>query len=133
AGFSGRTQYRTSRCSEPACVSRWQRPVPPARRSLNSAVRCLRLKCGNWPNRFVNTSIGGNLMRPIPVLFAIAALGLCGNVSAPDDKKPSRDEGESKVVREWVRGQLRRPDEKILRIAGKVEVRDANTLVFGDG
>ena len=72
-------------------------------------------------------------MRPIPVLFAIAALGLCGNVSAPDNKKPKREESESKVVRERVRGQLRRPDEKILRITGKVEVRDANTLVFGDG
>ena len=72
-------------------------------------------------------------MRPIAVLFAIAALALCANVSAPDDKKPSRDEGKSKVVREQVRGQLQRPDEKILRITGKVEVRDANTLVFGDG
>ena len=72
-------------------------------------------------------------MRPIPVLFAFAALGLCGNVSAPGEKKPSRDEGESKVVRGRVRGQLQRPDEKILRITGTVEVRDANALVFGDG
>jgi endonuclease YncB( thermonuclease family) len=72
-------------------------------------------------------------MRLIPVLFAIAVLGRCGNVSAPDDKKPSRDEGESKVVKERVRGQLQRPDEKILRLTGKVEVRDANTLVFADG
>jgi endonuclease YncB( thermonuclease family) len=28
---------------------------------------------------------------------------------------------------------MRRPDETLLRITGKVEVRDANTLVFGDG
>ena len=72
-------------------------------------------------------------MRPIPVLFAIAAVGLCANVSAPDDKKPSRHERESKVVREWVQGQLQRPGQEILRITGKVEVRDANTLLFGDG
>jgi endonuclease YncB( thermonuclease family) len=72
-------------------------------------------------------------MRPIAVLFAIAALALCANGSAPDDKNPSRGEGKSKLVREQVRGQLRRPDEKLLRITGQVEVRDANTLVFGDG
>ena len=43
----------------------------------------------------MKTTFGGKLMRPIPVLFAIAALGLCGNVSAPDNKKPKRDESES--------------------------------------
>jgi endonuclease YncB( thermonuclease family) len=72
-------------------------------------------------------------MRAIPVLFAIAALELCVKISAPADKKPRRDEGDSKVVRERVKGQLGRPGEKILRITGKVKVLDGNTLVFGDG
>jgi len=83
---------------------------------------------------FCETSVcGGKLMRPIPILFAIAALGLFVNVLESADKKPRCDEGKSKVVREQVRGQLKRPGEKLLRITGKVKVLDANTLVFGDG
>src|SRR5262249_10151364 len=85
-------------------------------------------------NSWSTTSFGGKLMHPIPVLLvALGALGFFVNVSAPADKKPPRNEGESKVVREQVSGQLRRPGEKILRITGKAKVLDANTLVFGDG
>jgi endonuclease YncB( thermonuclease family)/Leucine-rich repeat (LRR) protein len=52
---------------------------------------------------------------------------------ASDDKKPPAADRHAKITRERVRGEWRRPNQEILRISGKVRVKDANTLVFDDG
>jgi WD40 repeat protein/endonuclease YncB( thermonuclease family) len=47
--------------------------------------------------------------------------------------QPSTAGGNSRLRRDYVRGQLKSPHEQLLRIRGKVKVLDANTLVFEDG
>jgi endonuclease YncB( thermonuclease family)/tricorn protease-like protein len=52
--------------------------------------------------------------------------------TAPAQHSPETAEAKA-VVRDQVRGEFRFPDERLLRIRGKVKVLDANTLVFADG
>jgi endonuclease YncB( thermonuclease family) len=51
----------------------------------------------------------------------------------PEGKKSPAAEGQPKVVKERIGSDLRRTNEKLLRITGKVKVIDASTLVFEDG
>jgi endonuclease YncB( thermonuclease family) len=72
-------------------------------------------------------------MRPICIVSAIIAIGLCMNIAAPEGKKAQSTDGPPKVVRDHVIAQWRYPKGEILRITGKAKVLDANTLVFADG
>jgi Leucine-rich repeat (LRR) protein len=62
-----------------------------------------------------------------------SSVALFANGFTSDGKRPPAADRQAKVTRERVRGQWRHPDEEILRITGKVKVKDANTLVFDDG
>jgi hypothetical protein len=72
-------------------------------------------------------------MRSVSVLLLGAILALGADRCASDDTKPPGRAEEPKVVREHVRGQWRSSGEELLRITGRVTVKDANTLVFADG
>ncbi|MBI3409684.1 MAG: thermonuclease family protein [Planctomycetes bacterium] len=58
-----------------------------------------------------------------------------GRIQAPvsGGKQPAESAGQAKVVKERIAGDYRHPDEKLLRITGKVKVIDASVLSFDDG
>jgi endonuclease YncB( thermonuclease family) len=63
----------------------------------------------------------------VPALLGLAVAGTGGG------NEPPGPDGKPKVVREQVQGQWRFPGEKLLRLAGRVKVLDAHTLLFEDG
>src|SRR5262249_29460670 len=64
------------------------------------------------------------------VVAALLGLAIAALVGGHEPAKP---EDKPKVIREQVQGQWRFPGEKLLRIAGRVKVLDAHTLLFEDG
>jgi len=48
-------------------------------------------------------------------------------------REPDKPNTKPKVLREQVQGQWRHRGEMLLRISGRVQVRDAHTLVYEDG
>jgi endonuclease YncB( thermonuclease family) len=68
-----------------------------------------------------------------PTFCALVLLGLA--VAAPGQgQEPRRpNSGRSKVERTLVHGQWRFPDDKLVRITGRVTVLDAHTLRYEDG
>lgn len=64
------------------------------------------------------------------VASTLLSLAIAGMVGGNEPPKP---DDKPRVVREKVQGQWRFPGEKLLRIAGRVKVLDAHTLLFEDG
>jgi endonuclease YncB( thermonuclease family) len=63
------------------------------------------------------------------VVPTMLGLAIAGRIGGNEQPKP---DGKAKVVREQVQGQWRFPGEKLLRIAGRVKVLNAHTLLFED-
>jgi len=60
----------------------------------------------------------------------LLSLAIAGTLARAEPPTPNE---KPKVVREQIQGQWRHPGEKLLRIAGRVKVLDAHTLLFDDG
>jgi endonuclease YncB( thermonuclease family) len=71
-------------------------------------------------------------MRQTLCVLVLAPLGLAV-ATLGQEKEPPKPEAGSKVVKEQIRGQWRAPDDRLLRITGKVQVLDAHTILYEDG